>query len=176
MEGFDHILNWKLKAGSHPFPGPDGGTCINEAALVATGFEYRPIYGVWQMPSCFSRPICHLALQLNDMASDEERQRLLPYVTRLACADTWEVERMRQDYIRSRMPKGMLSLLSFEKGIEILEGALAIGRQAEPLTLETARTRLEAVRGKPPTSPKPNRSLSAKLKAWLTTKVLEPAD
>ena len=35
MEGFDHILNWKLKAGSHQFPGPDGGTCINEAALIA---------------------------------------------------------------------------------------------------------------------------------------------
>ena len=32
MEAFDTILNWKLKAGSHPFPGKDGGTCINEAA------------------------------------------------------------------------------------------------------------------------------------------------
>ena len=39
MDGFDHILNWKLKAGSHQFPGPDGGTCINEAALVAAGFS-----------------------------------------------------------------------------------------------------------------------------------------
>ena len=34
MDGFDHILNWKLNVGSHPFPGKDGGTCINEAALV----------------------------------------------------------------------------------------------------------------------------------------------
>jgi len=25
MDGFDHILNWKLKAGSHPFPGRNGG-------------------------------------------------------------------------------------------------------------------------------------------------------
>jgi hypothetical protein len=32
MEGFDQLLNWKLKAGSRPFPGKDGGTCINEAA------------------------------------------------------------------------------------------------------------------------------------------------
>jgi hypothetical protein len=32
MEGFDHLLNWKLKAGSHRFHGKDGGTCINEAA------------------------------------------------------------------------------------------------------------------------------------------------
>ena len=41
MEGFDHILNWKLLRGSHEFPGKDGGTCINEAALVAAGFKYR---------------------------------------------------------------------------------------------------------------------------------------
>ncbi len=43
METFDHILNWKLKQGSHTFPGPDGGTCINEAAIVAAGFPYRPV-------------------------------------------------------------------------------------------------------------------------------------
>src|SRR5829696_6376353 len=50
MDGFDHILNWKLKEGSHPFPGKDGGTCINEAALVAAGFEYRPVRRVEDMP------------------------------------------------------------------------------------------------------------------------------
>ena len=88
MEGFDHILNWKLKAGSHKFPGKDGGTCINEAAMIAAGFAYRPIRQVEDMPDCFSRPICRLAMQLNDDATDEERQRLLPFVTRLACADT----------------------------------------------------------------------------------------
>ncbi len=173
MEGFDHILNWTLKQGSHRFPGPDGGTCINEAALVAMGFEYRPIAAAWQMPSCFSHPICRLAMLLNDSVSDAERQRLLPYVTRLACAGTPEVEREREAYIQSQTPEGGLSI---EKGIEILEGALAIGRQAEPLAPETARTRLEAVRGKAPTaSAKPNRPPSAK-KAWFTTKVLELAD
>src|SRR5829696_4854867 len=60
MHGFDHILNWKLKEGSHRFPGKDGGTCINEAALVAAGFEYRPIRRVENMPECFSRPVCRL--------------------------------------------------------------------------------------------------------------------
>ena len=45
MDGFDHILNWKLKAGSHPFPGKDGGTCIDEAAIVAAGFPDRPYVG-----------------------------------------------------------------------------------------------------------------------------------
>src|SRR3954463_14690135 len=87
MDGFDHILNWKLKEGSHPFPGKEGGTCINEAALVAAGFEYRPVRRVEDMPQCFSRPICRLAMQLNDMANDAERQHLLPFVTRLAFGD-----------------------------------------------------------------------------------------
>src|ERR671932_386647 len=105
MEGFDHILNWKLKAGSHLFPGPDGGTCINEAALVAMDFEYRPITSVDQMPNCFSRPICRLAMQLNDGAGNTERQRLLPFVTRLACADTPEIENEREAYIESQMPR-----------------------------------------------------------------------
>ena len=69
MDGFDHILNWKLQPGSHPFPGKDGGTCINEAAIVAAGFAYQPVRRVEDMPDCFSRPICKLAMQLNDYAS-----------------------------------------------------------------------------------------------------------
>ena len=173
MEGFDHILNWKLKAGSHEFPGPDGGTCINEAALVAAGFEYKSIHGVQEMPSCFSRPICRFAMLLNDSMSDEERQLLLPFVTRLACADTPEVERKREDYIQSHMLRRRLSIA---KGIEILEGALAIGRQAEPLAPEVARTRLEAVKDKPLTAGgKPNSPLLSKVKSWFTVE-LEPAD
>src|SRR5918911_796706 len=122
MKGFDHILNWTLKKGSHPFPGPDGGTCINEAALVAMGFEYRPISDIYRMPRCFSRPICQFAMWLNDMVSDEKRQLLLPYVARLTCADTQEVEREREAYIQAQMRRGWLSI---EKGIAILEGALA---------------------------------------------------
>ena len=64
MDQFDHILNWTLKAGSHQFPGKDGGTCVNEAALVAAGFDYRPIPSAEHMPECFSRPICAYALRL----------------------------------------------------------------------------------------------------------------
>src|SRR3954449_13563601 len=102
MEGFNHILNWKLLRGSHDFPGKDGGTCINEAAIVATGFEYRRVRTVSDMPSCFSRPICLFAILLNDEAKEVDRQRLLPYVTRLACADIDEVEQQRQIYILVR--------------------------------------------------------------------------
>src|SRR3712207_4645436 len=100
MHTFDHLLNWELKAGSHPFPGPDGGTCINEAALVAAGFKYQPIRYIDQMPTCFSRPICRFAMELNDQATDKNRQRLLPYVTRLACAHAPEIEKQRADYIQ----------------------------------------------------------------------------
>ena len=39
-------------------------------------------------PPCFSRPICQFAMMLNDAAKEADRQHLLPYVTRLACADT----------------------------------------------------------------------------------------
>src|SRR5215218_5211203 len=78
MDKFGHILNWKLKRGSHTFPGQDGGTCINEAAIVAAGFPYQPVRSVHDMPKCFSRPICALAMQLNDEASDEERQHFCP--------------------------------------------------------------------------------------------------
>src|SRR5918998_4334673 len=99
MEAFNTILNWKLKYGSHPFPGPDGGTCINEAAIVAAGFPYQSVRLVELMPSCFSRPICRLAMLLNDEADDEQRQQLLPFVSRLACADTARIEREREAYI-----------------------------------------------------------------------------
>jgi hypothetical protein len=179
MDGFDHILNWKLKAGSHPFPGKDGGTCINEAALVATGFAYRPITTAEEMPNCFSRPICRLAMRLNDSAGEVERQRLLPFVTRLACADTPEVERERTAYI-AQHTKGRMT---FQKGLEVLEGALAIGRQADPLALDEVGSRMDDVRSsarlvqRPATKPASSASghLVSKLKGLLgTTKEREP--
>jgi hypothetical protein len=163
VKAFDKILNWKLQRGSHTFPGPDGGTCINEAAVVAAGFPYRPVRSVYDMPACFSRPICTLALYLNDWSSDEERQQLLPFVTCLACADTTEIEREREAYIASRIRYR----LPFREGLQILEGALAIGRQADGLAPEEVTTRLESVRqsATPPT-PAAYSSKLAKIKAW----------
>jgi hypothetical protein len=189
MDTFDHLLNWKLKVGSHPFPGPDGGTCINEAALVAAGFSYQPIRTPEQMPDCFSRPICRLAMLLNDVASDKDRQRLLPYVTRLACADTKKVEKARDAYIRRHMGKYYvgahlfgLGALSFDRGLEVLEGALAIGQQADPLGSGEVQTRMDAARArrtKPtrPTAPAsaPGNPLLSKIKSWLTVNETEPA-
>lgn len=176
MDIFVHILKWTLKRGSHRFPGPDGGTCINEAAVVACGFPYRPVRSVVDMPPCFSRPICRLALHLNDEFSDEERQRLLPFVTRLACADTPEIEEQRAAYIQrahlnfdSRYPP----LVSLDDGIRILEGALAIGRQADPLGLEDAADRMETARREAARHRREPKLVSTKLKAWLGTSKAE---
>jgi hypothetical protein len=178
MHTFDHVLNWKLKKGSHPFPGPNGGTCINEAALVAAGYPYRRINAVRQMPACFSRPICDYAMWLNDTFSDEDRQRLLPYVTRLACADTPEIEKKRTNYIAEHT-QSYRDIPSIDKALEVLNGALAIGRQADPFPTDEVQVRLEAARGKAPvvvqiaevaTPEPPTSSIFTKVKSWFSAK------
>ncbi|MBP1181425.1 hypothetical protein [Methylobacterium sp. PvR107] len=169
MSDFDHILNWKLLAGSHTFPGIDGGTCINEAAIVACGFPYQSVVSVSAMPSCFSRPICQLAMQLNDNATDTQRQRLMLFVTRLACADTPAVERQRARYIDTHINRGQFFArdFQFDGGLRVLEGALAIGRQADPLGLDEAASRLGAARGPGTPAKKRTGLLPAKVKSWL---------
>ncbi|MCJ2051773.1 hypothetical protein [Methylobacterium sp. J-070] len=173
MSDFDHILNWKLLRGSHDFPGPTGGTCINEAAVVACGFPYQRVSSVKSMPDCFSRPICRLAMQLNDEATDAQRQRLLPFVTRLGCADTPEIERQRERYISRRINLDSFCPVAsyqfgFDEGLVILEGALAIGRQADPLGLDEAASRLDAARGTDASAKKRTGFLSTKMKSWLS--------
>jgi hypothetical protein len=169
MSDFDHILNWKLLRGSHSFPGPEGGTCINEAAIVACGFPYQSVGSVQRMPKCFSRPICQLAMQLNDEATDAQRQRLMPFVTRLACADTPEVELGRAHYIEFHINRSTFFAreFQFDEGLRALEGALAIGRQADPLGTDVAASRLDAVRSRATLVNKRSGSLPAKVKEWL---------
>lgn len=98
MTDFDHILNWELKAGSHQFPGPAGGTCINEAAIVAAGFEYKSVRSWRDCPPCFSPVLSSLAILVNDSLDDRDRAVLMPLVTRLAgsAGDQWvEAARVR---------------------------------------------------------------------------------
>jgi hypothetical protein len=159
MHDFDHILNWTLKQGSHPFPGPDGGTCINEAAIVAAGYPYQRVRRVGAMPECFSRPICRLAMQLNDEATDAQRPRLMPYVMRLACADAPGVEAERAAYIDTWTRVAS----TFDQRLAILDGALAIGRAADALPVEDAASRLDAVRRRPGALAGP---LARLLKSW----------
>src|SRR5260370_12652171 len=61
---FQRMLEWKLLRGSHEFPGPDGGTCVNEAAVVAAGYPYRAIYPAKDLPPSFSPPTPTFSLRL----------------------------------------------------------------------------------------------------------------
>lgn len=118
---FQRMLEWKLLRGSHEFPGPDGGTCINEAAIVAAGYPYRPVYRVRDLPASFSRPIALFALCLNDTLEDALRQELMvPFVTRLAgSADVSKIEMARAELMLRRLVA------------EILVPALARARYTE---------------------------------------------
>jgi hypothetical protein len=91
-----NLLDWKLLTGSHEWPGPDGGTCINEAAIVVAGFHYSPVGGPEDFPPCFSTELGMLLLSLNDALSDERRQKLMRFVLRLpGSKDVAKVERRR---------------------------------------------------------------------------------
>lgn len=98
------MLDWKLLPGSHEFPGPDGGTCVNEAAIVAAGYPYRAIHCVEDLPNSFSRPIAMVALCLNDTLADDLRQELLlPFITRLAgSANAPKIEMTRAEFMLKR--------------------------------------------------------------------------
>ena len=61
-------------------------------------------------------------MRLNDQANDAERQQLLPFVTRLACADVPEVERERAVYIHRHTARRF----TFQEGLEVLQGALKV--------------------------------------------------
>jgi hypothetical protein len=119
---FQRFLQWKLLRGSHQFPGPDGGTCINEAAIVAAGYVYRPVYSVKDLPASFSRPLAMFALCINDTVGDELRQDLLlPFVTRLdGSADSPEVEMRRAKLILERTVSEILLPLLVGSGNEEL--------------------------------------------------------
>jgi hypothetical protein len=108
---FNALLNWKLLRGSHEFPGPDGGTCVNEAAIVAAGYPYKSVQSIDDCPSSFSRPMALFAMCLNDAVDDELRQELLlPFVMRLAgSADAPAVERERAQFIVMRIVSDILS-------------------------------------------------------------------
>ncbi|MDQ2091650.1 hypothetical protein [Marimonas arenosa] len=94
-------LDWQLKHGSHEFPGPDGGTCINEAALVVAGFAYREVTGILDLPESFCPVISQYALTLNDaMPEGELLNRLRPFAARLSgSSDGRSVADLRGSYL-----------------------------------------------------------------------------
>ena len=102
MEVLQTLLHWKLLKGSHQWPGPDGGTCIVEAAIVAAGFSYRRIMITEDAPSDFSPTIAAYLIELNDGLPDDERQRLGVFVDRLSdSAGNTKIENQRRQLIES---------------------------------------------------------------------------
>ena len=87
-------------------------------------------------------------MHLNDMATDEERQHLLPFVARLACADTPQVEQERETYIAAHMPGGSHS--GKAESSRRCPGNWPAGRMPAP---DEVRTRMESVRPERPFAP-----------------------
>ncbi|GLS61289.1 hypothetical protein [Methylobacterium haplocladii] len=130
---FDHILNWRLLAGSHAFPGPDGGTCINEAAIVAAGLPYKAITAIEDCPPCFSRPLAAYALGLNDAMPEGERPRLMAFVLRLSgTADAPGIEASRTTFLAVESVRRILPPLLDRAGLP----ALAVRCEASSGTAE----------------------------------------
>ena len=116
---FDQIFNWRLLSGSHDFPGPDGGTCINEAAIIAAGFEYRKVNRAADCPPCFSPVLSAYLLGINDMMPDGERQKLMRFVVRLSgSADAEAVEQARLELIILRTTQRIVSLALRAGGLD----------------------------------------------------------
>lgn len=137
MSSFDHILNWELKAGSHKFPGPNGGTCINEAAIVAAGFEYRKVASYEDCPPCFCPVLSAVAIGVNDCMGSRERQALMPLVTRLAGSkgEPWEEMARIQFIIQSAMDAfGQEALKDLDRrGLSRSQGGLDLDRARQKL-------------------------------------------
>lgn len=165
---FTSIVDWKLLPGSHDFPGPDGGTCISEAAIVAAGFEYRKVRSATDCPPCFSVPLSAYLIGLNDKMPDGERQKLVRFILRLSgSADTREIEQSRVELIVLRAVQRLLPPILEAQGfgglsafaaaaaisgvwdicIEIAEEAFAIGKQATNDDAALVETRMRAARG-----------------------------
>lgn len=107
---WDHIFKWKLLEGSHDFPGPDGGTCINEAAIIAAGFKYKKVQSATDCPPCFSPVLSAYLLGINDLMPDGERQKLMRFVMRLSgSADTSVIEQERLELIVLRTTQRVVS-------------------------------------------------------------------
>jgi hypothetical protein len=143
---FQRMLEWRLLRGSHQFPGPDGGTCINEAAIVAAGYRYRAVYSIKDLPKDFSQPIAMFALCINDTVGDQLRQELLlPYVTRLAgSADAPKIELMRAQHILDRTLLDILIPALVEAGASgVAERCRSVRSPADVVRLTTRLHRSE---------------------------------
>lgn len=114
LPSLQKICDWKLLEGSHDYPGPSGGTCINEAAIVAAGLKYRSFTDYKSMPKCFSPVLAGALMSLNDALNDVDRQQLIKYVPVIAGSrDTNKVEVQRFEVLLTGFSNLLVDL--FEK-------------------------------------------------------------
>jgi hypothetical protein len=120
MESLAQLLNWKLLQGSHDFPSPEGGTCINEAAIIAAGMPYRKVETFADCPPCFCPVLATFALRLNDIApSDEHRSELMEFVTRLpGSAGPGDTQLRRSRFIIDSLVSEILPIILRRIGLE----------------------------------------------------------
>src|SRR5438045_9708775 len=80
---FQQLANFRLARGSHKQPNKGGNICVNEAAVIAAGFQHREIRDVSCLPDCFSRPVSEYAIYLHAfMVHRVRHEPLAPAVTR----------------------------------------------------------------------------------------------
>lgn len=154
---FDSLKGWKLLEGPHS--SPYGGGCFNEMAIVAAGYLYRRVSSYKDMPPSFCPVISTFTMALNDVWDDATRQRLVPFITRVAgIAGGPAIEARRAAILlgnspfvgTGRCPCSMCASLPSEapdrkanqaagnlyqfpdRALAVLEEALAIGPQADP--------------------------------------------
>src|SRR5438105_7599227 len=98
---FQQLAKFRLARGSHKQPNKGGNICVNEAAVIAAGFQYREIRDVSCLPDCFSRPVSEYAIYLNDFMMHQVRNELLvPFINRLpGTSDAPWVEEERARFI-----------------------------------------------------------------------------
>jgi hypothetical protein len=153
--------------GSHPFPGPDGGTCLNEAAIVAAGHSYRAVRSIEDCPENFSRPAATYALFLNDLIeNDALRARvLMPFVTRLdGSADELATEKARAELIVLRTASAILAPALLRHGF--FEASEKLRRMRSPYELIGFTRRLFGLSENPPYAPL----------SWMSQALTELAD
>lgn len=142
---------WKLIAGPCDDPSERRQACIIETSLFMAGFPHQMVWLVDDLPECFSRPLAHCALWMNDNMPDDIRQELMKFVMRLpGSADDDAVEFGRNAAIQWRLAERIglerweyayvkyAEAASYQPelwrdAIKIFESVLATGKQAVPL-------------------------------------------
>src|SRR5262245_46770048 len=106
IERLHSLLSWKLLAGWHKFPGPDGGTCLVEAAIVVAGLPYRRVQKIRDIPSDnISWVLAYFLLQIKDAVAGEPAPRPVPFLPELAGRAAGPAEGQRIEYLLAATPE-----------------------------------------------------------------------